>query len=59
MSHVYAGDPYSRDVFAARLALTEGLSALRRGIDNTIAYAIRSDGPKRTRNRPHINESPS
>jgi len=59
VSHVYAGDPYSRDVFAARLALTEGLSALRRGIDGTIAHAIRSDGPKRTRNRPHINESPS
>jgi RNA polymerase sigma-70 factor (ECF subfamily) len=56
---VYAGDPYSRDVFAARLALTEGLSALRRGIDGTIAHAIRSDGPKRTRNRPHTNESPS
>ena len=37
VSHVYAGDPYSRDVFAARLALTEGLSALRRGIDGTIA----------------------
>ena len=58
MSHVYAGDPYSRDVFAARLALTEGLSVLRQGMDDAIAHAIRSDGPKRTRHRPHINESP-
>ena len=59
MSHVYAGDPYSREVFAARLALTEGLNGLRRGIDDTIAHAIRGDGPKRTRSRPPINESPS
>ena len=59
MSHVYAGDPYRRDMFAARHALTEGLSTLRRDIDDTIAHAIRSDGPKRTRNRPHLNESPS
>jgi RNA polymerase sigma-70 factor, ECF subfamily len=59
VSHVYAGDPYSRDISAARIALTEGLNALREGIDGSIANAIRSDGPKRTRNRPHINESPS
>ena len=58
MSDVYAGDPYSRDVFAARLALTEGLDALRRIVDGTIVHTIRGDGPKRTRNRPHINESP-
>ncbi|PRY28499.1 ECF subfamily RNA polymerase sigma factor, BldN family [Pseudosporangium ferrugineum] len=54
MSHVYAGDPYGRDYFAAFPTLPEGLSALREGL----AEAIRGDGPKRTRNRPHINESP-
>ena len=59
MSDVYAGDPYSRDVFAARFALTEGLGALRRTVDGMIVHTIRGDGPKRTRNRPHINESPS
>ncbi|WP_236718610.1 ECF subfamily RNA polymerase sigma factor, BldN family [Actinoplanes sp. TFC3] len=31
------------------------MSSLREGVAN----AIRGDGPKRTRNRPHINESPS
>ena len=55
MSHVYAGDPYGRDIYAAFPTFPEGLSALREGVAN----AIRGDGPKRTRNRPHINESPS
>ncbi|HEY7271372.1 MAG TPA: ECF subfamily RNA polymerase sigma factor, BldN family [Actinoplanes sp.] len=27
-------------------------------VDDTIVYTIRGDGPKRTRNRPHINETP-
>ena len=57
MSDVYAGDPY-RDVFAARFALTEGLGALRRTVDAMVVHTIRGDSPKRTRNRPHINESP-
>ncbi|MFI5932696.1 ECF subfamily RNA polymerase sigma factor, BldN family [Actinoplanes sp. NPDC051494] len=54
MSHVYAGDPFSRELFAAQPNVPDGLSALREGVAN----AIRGDGPKRTRNRPHINESP-
>jgi RNA polymerase sigma-70 factor (ECF subfamily) len=57
VSHVYAGDPYHRDVFAARLALAEGFNALRRSVDGMIANAI-PDGPKRTSNRRHVNESP-
>ncbi|MCY1144826.1 sigma-70 family RNA polymerase sigma factor [Actinoplanes sp. Pm04-4] len=51
MSHVYAGDPYSR-------SLADGLTGLRHSVDGMIANTIRGDGPKRTRNRPHINESP-
>ena len=58
MSHVYAGDPHYRDVFAASLALTEGLTTLRRSIDGMIVNTIRGDGPKQTRNRPHVNEAP-
>nr|WP_051167875.1 ECF subfamily RNA polymerase sigma factor, BldN family [Actinoplanes sp. N902-109] len=40
---------------AAHPSVPEGLSALRTGVAN----ALRGDGPKRTRNRPNINESPS
>jgi RNA polymerase sigma-70 factor (ECF subfamily) len=58
VSHVYAGDPYYRDVFAARLALSEGMGALRQSVDGLIVNTIRGDSPKRTRNRPHVNESP-
>jgi RNA polymerase sigma-70 factor, ECF subfamily len=58
VSHVYAGDPYHRDVFAARLALAEGLTALRRSVDSMIVNTLRGDGPKRTSNRRHVNESP-
>ena len=58
MTHVYAEDPYGRDVFAARFALTEGLGTLRRIVDLSMVNTIRGDGPKRTRQRPHINESP-
>jgi RNA polymerase sigma-70 factor (ECF subfamily) len=54
VSHVYAGDPFSRD-FAVYPSVPEGMSTLRDGVAN----AIRGDSPKRTRNRPHINESPS
>jgi RNA polymerase sigma-70 factor, ECF subfamily len=59
VSHVYAGDVYRREEFAAHKALTEGLHVLREGVDGMIAHAIRGDGTKRTRNRPHVNESPS
>ena len=55
MTDVYAGDPFD----AAHHALTDGLDQLARSIDMMIVHAIRGDGPKRTRNRPHINESPS
>jgi len=58
VSHVYAGDPYHRDVLAARLALSEGLSTLRRSVDDMITNAIRGDDAKRTSNRRHVNESP-
>ena len=55
MTDVYAGDPF----YSARFALTEGLGALGRNVDSMIVNAIRGDGPKRIRNRSHINESPS
>ncbi|BFU42163.1 ECF subfamily RNA polymerase sigma factor, BldN family [Krasilnikovia sp. MM14-A1004] len=58
MSQVYAGDPYRRDVFAARLALTEGLNGLRRSVDGMIAHAIRGEGTRRAPNRPPLNQSP-
>ena len=58
MSDVYAGDPSSGDASATRFALTDSLGALRRSMDEMVVHAIRGDGPKRTRNRPHINESP-
>jgi RNA polymerase sigma-70 factor (ECF subfamily) len=47
VSHVYAEGPYRRDVFAARDTLS-----------GMIVQTIRGDGPKRTRSRPHLNESP-
>jgi len=46
VSDVYAGDPFR----SARFTLNSGL--------DLVVHAIRGDGPKRTRNRPHINESP-
>jgi RNA polymerase sigma-70 factor, ECF subfamily len=49
VSHVYAGDPFH---------LSEGLASLRESVDGMIVNAIRGDGPKRTRNRPPINEAP-
>ncbi len=54
MSDVYAGDPFN----SARYALTDGLDALGRSVDSMIMHAIRGDGPKRIRHRPHPNESP-
>jgi RNA polymerase sigma-70 factor (ECF subfamily) len=52
VSHAYAGDPYQR------LTLGEGLTSLRRSVDSMIVNTIRGDGPKRTSNRRHVNESP-
>jgi RNA polymerase sigma-70 factor, ECF subfamily len=58
VSHVYAGEPHRREAVAAHHPLAEGLSVLRQSVDGMIAHAIRGDGTKRTRNRPHVNESP-
>jgi RNA polymerase sigma-70 factor (ECF subfamily) len=60
VTHAYAGDPSSRDAFAARLALSkDGLTALHKSVGGMIANTIRGESPKRTtRNRPHLNESP-
>jgi RNA polymerase sigma-70 factor (ECF subfamily) len=58
VSHVYAGDQYSRDPLAARGAISEGLTALRQSVDTLIVNTIRGDSPKRTSNRRHVNESP-
>jgi len=59
VSHVYAGDPYRREAIAARNAVNDGLTVLRDSVDEMIAHAIRGDDTKRTRNRPHLNESPN
>jgi RNA polymerase sigma-70 factor (ECF subfamily) len=56
---VYAGDPSNREAITARNALNEGLTVLRESVDGMFAHAIRGDGTKRARNRPHLNESPS
>jgi RNA polymerase sigma-70 factor, ECF subfamily len=53
VSHVYAGDH-----FRPRLPVSEGLTSLRRSVDDMIANTIRGDGAKRTGNRRHVNESP-
>ncbi|NMO50232.1 sigma-70 family RNA polymerase sigma factor [Actinoplanes sp. TBRC 11911] len=50
MTHAYAGDPNYR--------ISEGLTALRRSVDDMITNTLRGDSPKRTRNRPNVNESP-
>jgi RNA polymerase sigma-70 factor (ECF subfamily) len=56
---VYAGDPFSRDVLAARLALADGLAHMRLTVGEMISLAVRGDGgTKGTRNRPHVNEPP-
>ncbi len=59
MTHVYAGDPYHRDVLAGRHALTDGMNAIRESVDGMITNAIRGDGPRRTGNRRPLNNSPS
>ncbi|MEV6344552.1 ECF subfamily RNA polymerase sigma factor, BldN family [Actinoplanes sp. NPDC051851] len=59
MTHVYAEDPYRRDVLATKNALSEGLNVLRESVDGMIVNAIRGDGPRRTGNRRHLNDSPS
>jgi RNA polymerase sigma-70 factor, ECF subfamily len=58
VSHAYAGDPFYRDAATTRHAVAEGFSALRQSVDGLIVNAIRGDDQKRTRQRPHVNESP-
>jgi RNA polymerase sigma-70 factor (ECF subfamily) len=49
-----------RDVFGARLALTEGLGALRASVlDMLDAGRFGGEGTARTRNRPHTNDAPT
>jgi RNA polymerase sigma-70 factor (ECF subfamily) len=49
VTDVYAGEPYGFGL---------SLEGLRRIVDDAIVYTLRGDGPKRTRNRSHINEAP-
>jgi RNA polymerase sigma-70 factor, ECF subfamily len=53
VSHVYAGDQ-----FRPHLAVSDGLTSLRRSVDDMIANTIRGEDAKRTSNRRHVNESP-
>jgi RNA polymerase sigma-70 factor (ECF subfamily) len=56
----YADGLISRDVHDARLALARGLALLRMSMDDMRSLAVRGDGsPKRTRSRPHPNETPT
>ncbi|MEN3309035.1 MAG: polymerase sigma-70 factor, subfamily [Micromonosporaceae bacterium] len=49
----------SREVLAARRALTEGLAVLRESLNETLSTALRGEGgTARTRNRPHTNDGP-
>jgi RNA polymerase sigma-70 factor, ECF subfamily len=54
-----AAELVTREVYAARLALTEGLTGLRGSMREMLSLAVRGEGGnKRTRNRPHTNEAP-
>ncbi len=56
----YADAYLGFDMPAARVALTRGLLLLRTSMDDMLSLAVRGDGSsKRTRNRPHPNETPS
>jgi RNA polymerase sigma-70 factor (ECF subfamily) len=58
--YVFAGELVSQEVYAARVALTEGLTALRASVHEMLSLAVRGEGgAKRIRSRPHTNESPS
>jgi RNA polymerase sigma-70 factor (ECF subfamily) len=49
----------SREVLAARHALTAGLAVLRESLNETLSTALRGEGgTARTRNRPHTNDGP-
>ena len=68
--YVFAGELVSQEVYAARVALTDGLTALRSSMRELLSappqvraafsLAVRGEGGvKRTRNRPHTNEPPA
>jgi RNA polymerase sigma-70 factor (ECF subfamily) len=58
--YVFAGELVSREVCAARIALTDGLVALRSSMHEMLNRSVRGEGgTKRTRNRPHTNETPT
>ncbi|MFC7528075.1 ECF subfamily RNA polymerase sigma factor, BldN family [Actinoplanes sp. GCM10030250] len=63
MTHVYAEDPFHRDVLAVRQALTGGLNALRESVnlslDGMIVNAIRGDSSKQTGSRRTPNGPPA
>jgi RNA polymerase sigma-70 factor (ECF subfamily) len=53
----YAGDLVGHHVYAARIALAEGLGLLRTSVNDMLSLAVRGEGgAKRTRTRPHANE---
>jgi RNA polymerase sigma-70 factor, ECF subfamily len=56
-----AAELVTREVYAARRALTGGLIELRGSMREMLSLAVRGGdgGNKRTRNRPHTNEAPS
>jgi len=54
-----AAELVTREVYAARVALTSGLTALQGSMRDMLSLAVRGEGGnKRTRNRPHTNEAP-
>jgi RNA polymerase sigma-70 factor (ECF subfamily) len=56
--YVFAGELVSREVYAARVALTEGLTMLRASLYEMVSLGVRGDdGIKRTSGRPHTDES--
>lgn len=58
--YVFAGELVTREVYAARLALTDGLGVLNESIRGMLSLAVRGEGgTKRTRNRPPANETPT
>jgi RNA polymerase sigma-70 factor (ECF subfamily) len=72
-AYAHAGVPVSREVLAARVALTEGLADLRRSLGLMLSVGLPADGAawempalgsiadgrtKRIRNRPHTNDAP-
>lgn len=71
-AYAYSGEPISREVRSARVALTDGLTDLRRSMDLLLSLGMNAEGSfelpalgsvagghtKRIRNRPHTNDAP-